>query len=58
MCDGDLWSKNGNPLRYSCLDNVMDRVPWQVTVLGVAKRNDLAGKHNGDLWGEEIIIYI
>ena len=26
---------NGNPLQYSCLENSMDRVVWQVTVLGV-----------------------
>ena len=28
---------NGNPLQYSCLENPMDRGPWQATVLGVAK---------------------
>ena len=28
---------NGNPLHYSCLDNLMDRGAWQATVLGVAK---------------------
>ena len=27
---------NGNPLQYSCLENPMDRGPWQSTV-GVAK---------------------
>ena len=25
---------NGNPLRYSCLENPMDRGAWQATVLG------------------------
>ena len=29
--------ENGNPLQYSCLENSMDRGPWQVTVHGVAK---------------------
>ena len=28
---------NGNPLRYSCLGNLMDRGAWQATVLGIAK---------------------
>ena len=28
---------NGNPLKYSCLENPMDRRAWQATVHGVAK---------------------
>ena len=28
---------NGNPLRYSCLKNSMDRGTWQATVNGVAQ---------------------
>ena len=28
---------NGNPLRYSCLGNPMDRGAWWTTVHGVAK---------------------
>ena len=28
---------NGNPLQYSCLENPMERGPWQATVRGVAK---------------------
>ena len=28
---------NGNPLRYSCLENLTDRGAWQVTVHGVAE---------------------
>ena len=27
---------NGNPLRYSCLGNPMDRGAWRTTVYGVA----------------------
>ena len=27
---------NGNPLQYSCLENPMDRGPWQATVHEVA----------------------
>ena len=28
---------NGNPLRFSCLGNPMDRGTWQATVHGVTK---------------------
>ena len=28
---------NGNPLQYSCLDNLMDRGAWWAIVHGVAK---------------------
>ena len=28
---------HGNLLRYSCLENPMDRAAWQATVHGVAK---------------------
>ena len=28
---------NGNPLQYSCLENLLDRGAWQATVHGVAK---------------------
>ena len=28
---------NGNPLQYSCLENLMDRGDWQATVHGVAE---------------------
>ena len=28
---------NGNPLRYSCLENPMDKGAWWATVLGVAR---------------------
>ena len=29
--------KNGNPLQYSCQNNLMIRGPWQATVHGVAE---------------------
>ena len=38
-----LWSgrspgvENGNPLQYSCLENLMDQGAWQATVYRVAK---------------------
>ena len=28
---------NGNPLQYSCLQNLMNRGAWRATVHGVAK---------------------
>ena len=28
---------HGNPLQYSCLENLMDRGAWQATVHGVTK---------------------
>ena len=31
---------NDNPLRYSCLENPMDRGAWQAMVHGVAKELD------------------
>ena len=34
---------NGNPLQYSCLENLMDRGTWQATPHGVARvRHNLA----------------
>ena len=32
-----LGGGNGNPFKYSCLKNLMDRVVWQATVHGVSK---------------------
>ena len=31
---------NVNPLKYSCLENSMDRGAWQATVHGVTNRHD------------------
>ena len=28
---------NGNPLRYSCLENPIDREAWQATVRGITR---------------------
>ena len=37
--------RNGNPLQYSCLENLMDRGVWQATIHGVARvRHDLGTK--------------
>ena len=32
------WRRAWRPLKYSCLENPMDRGAWQTTVRGVAKR--------------------
>ena len=32
-----LGGGHGNPLQYSCLENVMDRGAWWATVHGVAR---------------------
>ena len=62
MCNGDLWSRNGNPLQYYCLENLMDRGSWQVTVHGVANSQTglkrLSMQAQWDLWGEEIMVCI
>ena len=39
---------HGNPLKYSCLENPMDRGSWQVTVYGAAK--SWTAKHLGIMW--------
>ena len=31
----------GNPLQYSCLENLMDRGAWWATVYGVIKTSDM-----------------
>ena len=31
---------NGNPLQYSCLENLKDRGAWRATVHGVANESD------------------
>ena len=38
---------NGNPLRYSCLENPMDRGAWQATSWGHRVRHDWAQTHLG-----------
>ena len=34
---------NGYPLQYSCLENAMDRGPWQATVYGVTESDTTEG---------------
>ena len=39
------WEGNGNPLRYSCLENPMNRGAWRATVYGAARvRHNLVNK--------------
>ena len=39
------WEGNANPLRYSCLENSMDRRAWQATVNGVTKSQTRLSRH-------------
>ena len=32
---------SGNPLQYSCLENLRDRGAWQAVVHGVSKESDM-----------------
>ena len=41
-----LGEGNGNPLRYSCLGNPVDRGAWQATVHGVAKESDMTERQS------------
>ena len=36
-----LGGRHGNPLKYSCLENPMEREAWQATVHRVAKKSDM-----------------
>ena len=38
---------NGNPLQYSCLENLMDRGAWQATVHRVTQSQTLLSEHAG-----------
>ena len=38
---------NGNPLQYSCLENLMDRGVWWATVHGVTNKLDTAKQLSG-----------
>ena len=40
---------HGNPLKYSCLENPMDRGTWQATVHRVGKELDTTKKTQKDL---------
>ena len=40
---------HGNPLRYSCLGNSMNRRPWDATVHGVAKELDTTQQLNTNM---------
>ena len=37
MCNGIPGGGNGNPPKYSCLENAMDREAWRDAVHGVSK---------------------
>ena len=39
---------NGNPLKYSCLENPMDRGAWQATSHGLAESNTTEQRNNNN----------
>ena len=39
---------NGNPLKYSCLGNPMDRGGWQATIHGITKESVLTERLNNN----------
>ena len=42
---------NGNPLQYSCLENLMDRGAWQATAHGVTRvRHNLTTTPPPAIW--------
>ena len=50
----------GSPLKYSCLENPMDRGAWQATVHGITKESDTTSKLNNNneiLHYETMLIY-
>ena len=50
-----LEEKKGNPLHYSCLENLMDRGAWQAIVHGVAKNQmQLSDFEQESIWGHNI----
>ena len=44
--EGSPGDENGNPLRYSCLENPVDRRAWWATACGVAKESDTTERIN------------
>ena len=42
---------HGNPLQYSCLENLMDRGPWWATVHGVTKNRTQLQQLSMHTWG-------
>ena len=47
---------NGNPLQYSCLENIMDREAWQATVHGLTKsQRRLSDSHFGSYMSPQLL---
>ena len=47
---------NGNPLRYSCLENPMDRRAWRGKVPGVAKNRTPLSTHVKSVYVTAILL--
>ena len=52
-----LFSRNGMPLQYSCLENPMNRGAWKVIVHRVAKRHDWTHTHTHDFTHTYMILH-
>ena len=46
---------HGNPLKYSCLENPMDRGAWGATVHGVTKESDMTVTEHTHVYREQWI---
>ena len=44
---------HGNPLKYSCLENPMDRGAWGATVHGVTKESDMTATEHTHMTSTE-----
>ena len=47
---------NGNPLQYSCLENLMDRGAWKASVHGVANGQTKLSTHENVFLGKMSIL--
>ena len=47
---------NGHTLQYSCLENSMDRGPWQAAVYGIAKSQAYLSDFYFPLWGAYLLL--
>ena len=45
---------NGNPLQYSCLENLLDRGAWRAAVPGIAESRTQFSNWVSTRWGEKV----
>ena len=49
---------NGNPLKYSCLGNPVDRGAWWVTVRGVTKESDTTQRLKNNKGPDRVLTFV